>query len=293
MTSDESAVLDAFLQELMIYRGPLRLALESSLGKHEAQSIIEYLKALEAKGSYIGDPEIGKELGAFFVGLEEDLGFYVLTSYNSEIKLDMKEDGQIYPPDVTLYARPIFLYWPRAIEHTSSQLQGSSLPSYFTPWVHEFGHFLCYWLQERPIMVAMNILVGALAQRGVSLQNSSDLQGLSPKKVSPFVWELVRLLAQLSAVNEAMAVWWEEELLQAMEFEAGGYVAPKKTGNPYVAQIEACSTKKALDYIRQWERPEYYAEKLAKEFLNSFSRLVIDKWSFLDKQGAKAIEKQF
>jgi hypothetical protein len=180
-----------------------------------------------------------------------------------------------------LSSRPIFLYWPKAIAHKSLELKELALPLYFTPWVHEFGHFLCYFLQKYPIMVAMNILVGSLAQSGHTLKNTEDLLRLSQQKVSPLIWESARSLVQWSAVNEAMAVWWEEHLLEAMGFNAASYVARKKEGNPYVSQLELGSKAKVIEYMRNWYSPGYYPEPFTINFLDSFSKMIIDKWSFL------------
>lgn len=280
--SENKDLLKAFIHEVLVYRESVKLALEEIIGRGESQRVISYLEKLEAKGAYISDPEDARRLGAFFVGREEDLGFYVFSSYDSHIELGLKENGEITHPEVTLISRPIFLYWPKAIAYKYTELRGSSLPPYFTPWVHEFGHFICYCLQERPIMVAMNILVGALRQEGHKLRNSADLLLLSKEQVCPYVWETARLLVQWSAINEAMAVWWEDHLLKAMEFNADDYVARKKDGNCYVGQLESCTKEKAIDYIRNWHSPVYYPEAFTKAFLKSLSKMTIDKWSFLE-----------
>jgi len=280
--SENKDLLKAFIHEVLVYRESLKLALEEIMDRGESQRVIFYLENLEAKGAYISDPEIARRLGAFFVGWEEDLGFYVLSSYDSGIELVLKENGDMTPTKVTLVSRPIFLYWPKAIAQKSMELAGSPLPLYLTPWVHEFGHFISYCLQERPIMVAIGILMGALRQSGCKLRNTADLLLLSKEEVYPHVWETARLLVQCSAINEAMAVWWEDHLLKALGFDADAYVARKKDGNYYVSQLESCTKEKAIDYIRNWHSLAYYPEPFTKTFLQSLSKMTIDKWSFLE-----------
>jgi hypothetical protein len=65
-----------------------------------------------------------------------------------------------------------------------------------------------------------------------------------------------------------------------MGFELGDYLAAKKSGNPYVDQIESMSEKSALDYIRNWHHPRYYGEDFTKAFLESFGAIEINKWGF-------------
>jgi hypothetical protein len=132
-------------------------------------------------------------------------------------------------------------------------------------------------------MVAMNILIGSLTQSGHALKNTEDLLRLSQEKVRPLIWESARLLVQWSAINEAFAIWWEDHLLKTMGFDATGYVNQKKNGNPYVSQLEVTNKVKAIEYMQNWCSPEYYPETFTKNFLNSFSKITIDKWSFLNR----------
>lgn len=276
----EKNLIEGFLQEIVNYRKLLKLALKEILGTKKSQDALDHLEDLEEKGCYISDPEIARKMGSFFVGREEDLGFYVFSYHDPNIKIEVKDNGVMSHLIGTISSRPVFLYWPKAITNKSLERKGQSLPPYFTPWIHEFGHFLCYWLQDYPIMIAMNILVGSLSQNGHPIRKSEDLLHLTPENVSRHVWELVRLLVQWSSLNEAMAMWWEDHLLRLMGFNVEAYMAPKKEDNPFVVQLETCNREKAIDYIQNWHKPQYYLESFTKAFLNSFSKVIIDKWSF-------------
>ena len=86
----------------------------------------------------------------------------------------------------------------------------------------------------------------------------------------------------LISVNEAMAVWLEERLLMAMEFDVGDYLEPKKANNPYIEQLQRLSTKAGLDYVRIWHNPEYYKDLFTKNFVKSFEKIKVDRWKFLE-----------
>ena len=280
---NEKQLLDSFLHELAIYQKPLQLALEKILDNNQTQDIFFYFDALNSSGSFIHDPSIAQKLGVFFIGQEEDLGFYVLNTFDSKVSLDINARGQLMFSETVFYSRPFFLYWPKAIANVSSKIDKDQLPVYFTPWVHEFGHFLCYCVQEFPIMVAINILVECLKKRGIVLEHLNSFDRLSEKDTDPLTWQVARLIIQLSAINEAMAIWWEEQLLAAMNFNISDYISPKKLNNPYMEQLDASSTRNALNYIETWHSPRYYPESFTKTLLESISGFHVDKRWFLEE----------
>ena len=131
------------------------------------------------------------------------------------------------------------------------------------------------------MMAATSLLTSALNQRGIPLRSLESLSAIQGKDQNFSEWKFGQSLVQLAGINEAMAIWWEENLLSAMEFEMGDYLALKKKNNPYVAQLERLPQIEVLEYIPQWENLRYYREPITKNFLGSFSKIVIDKWSFL------------
>jgi len=58
------------------------------------QLFVEALSALfENEGGYVTDPKIMRRMSSFFLGNERDLGFYVITSHDSDVKFSI--DNQI------------------------------------------------------------------------------------------------------------------------------------------------------------------------------------------------------
>jgi hypothetical protein len=80
-----------------------------------------------------------------------------------------------------------------------------------------------------------------------------------------------------------MAVWLQERLLAAMEFDVGDYLKPQKDNNPYIGQLQNLNLQAGLDYIREWHRPEYYEDLFTKNFVKSLKKINIDRWSFLEQ----------
>ena len=272
---------EVFLQEIMVYRPILMRALAKILGEMEAKSVFRRLAAMEASGAFVKDPEAMRRLGAFFVGEEEDLGFYVLSMHKKDVQIQVRDDGQIEPPKLTLETRPVFLYWDEAIKHCASRLSAYELPKYFAPWLHEFCHFLCYCLQARPMMAATSLLTSALGQRGVRLESLQGLNTIQDKERGSSLWKLAASLVQLTGTNEAMAIWWEIRLLRGMEFEPGDYLKSKVENNPYARQMLDLETNKVLEYIRNWGQKRYYHEQFTRDFVGSFQNVQVDRWEFL------------
>jgi hypothetical protein len=163
----ETITTDAFFREVMAYRPMLIRAVEGILGQRETREVFLRLRDLEASGGYIGDPGILHEIGAFLTGERYDLGFYVMTLLDKGAVLTVRESGLVAPLGVRIETRPIFLFWDEAIERCATRVRSFGLdPAYFVPWLHEFGHFLCYSLQERPMAAGIAILCTALKKRG-------------------------------------------------------------------------------------------------------------------------------
>ena len=271
-------VLEEFFCEIKAYRTPLARAMVQILGEPKSFQAIDRLNSLENEGGYVTDPQIMRSMGSFFVGNERDLGFYVITSHDSDVKFSIDDHGILVDGEPALHAKPVFLFWPEAILHTASAVPSDKLPEYFSPWIHEFGHFLGYWLQDRPLLVAMSLVSGELKDQGFDIRSLDDLSVIHGNGKGEIQWKLARMLVLWSALNEAIAIWWEEKLLTLMGFELGDYLAAKKSGNPYVDQIETMTEKNALDYIKNWHHSRYYGEDFTKAFLESFGAIEIEKW---------------
>lgn len=282
MDQIEYGVIEIFLKEIMGYRQDLEKAVSEILGADSGREVLRRLEALEAVGSYVADPEPMQQMGAFFVGNEEDLGFYVATTFEEGIQFQVTDRGRVDPAGMLLNCRPFFLYWPQAIRHCASRMASYDLPLYFTPWLHEFGHFLCYCLQSHPIAVSVVFLSDGLNHRGIPLRGLNDLDQIGMEAKGSVVWDMARSLVQLAAIHEAMAIWWEKELLRIMKFDIGDYLAAKERNNPYLTQLEKFSKETTLQYIRQWDLPRFYKEVFTREFVNSFAALKIEKWSFME-----------
>lgn len=275
--------MEKFFQEVALYREPLALAMKKVLGDEDAQQALTFYRRLELTGAYTGNFELMKKFGAFFVSDKDDLGFYVITSHDGGTSYTIEKQGLVVTGKALFYARPVFYFTTEAVRKSSGQVPSDRLPRFFTSWLHEFGHFLCYWLQEHPLMVATSIITGLLEQSGFRLNCLEDLSAIPPHDAAGILYKLARLQVLLVSVNEAMAVWLEERLLTAMAFDVGDYLEPKKVNNPYIVQLKQLSTKAGLDYVRIWHNPEYYEDLFTKNFVKSFEKIQVDRWGFLEQ----------
>ena len=78
-----------------------------------------------------------------------------------------------------------------------------------------------------------------------------------------------------------MAIWWEDRLLNGMEFELGKYLETKVEKNLNARQLLDWGRKKTLEYIRNWDREGYYQERFTRAFVGSFQNIKFDRWGFL------------
>jgi len=278
----ETTTKAAFFEEVLAYRPMLIRAVENILGQRETREVFLRLRDLEAAGGYIGDPEILHQIGAFLTGERDDLGFYVITLLDKDTALTVRESGLITPLGLRIETRPIFLFWDEAIERSAGRVASLALEQrYFLPWLHEFGHFLCYFLQERPLAAGIAILCSALRERGYAIQALRELEATQGEGTRETIKGMGRALAKLGALNEAMAVWWEGELTKEMGLDAGKLLEAKKADNPLVNRLAAQGREECLEHIRHWDRAAYHPDPFAKNFAGSLMNMKMERWGFL------------
>ena len=289
----ETTTKELFWREVMAYRPMLMRAVAGILGEAEAKEVFRRLVRMEAVGAYLGDPKILDEFGAFLRGEGEDLGFYVLTLLDKGTTLKVRDSGLIMPLGSNIATRPFFFCWDEAIERCAARVSAYGLEQhYFYPWLHEFGHFLCYCLQERPLMAGIAILCSALKDRGYPIQVLREVEVTLDRQGDNTLGGLGRTLAQMAALNEAMAVWWEGQLLREMVLKAEDYLTAKVANNPYIGRLEAGGREESLEYIRHWDRAVYHPDPFSRAFAGSFRNMNMDRWGFLGAEGSSKLKAQ-
>jgi hypothetical protein len=274
---------DAFFREVMAYRPMLRRAVAGILGEAEAEEVFRRLAEMEAVGAYLGDAKVLEDLGAFLKEDGDRLGFYVFTLLDKGTALTVRDSGLIMPLGTHIETRPYFFCGDEAVERSAARVSSYGLEQrYFFPWLAEFGHFLCYCLQERPLMAGLAVLSHALANRGYPIRLLREVEATLNQQGDKTVEEMGRTLGQLTLLNKAMALWWEGELLREMVLlKAGDYLRDKRSNNPYIGQLEAAGREGCLKHIRHWDRAAYHPEPFSRAFAGSFINMNMDRWRFL------------
>jgi hypothetical protein len=108
-----------------------------------------------------------------------------------------------------------------------------------------------------------------------------ELEATQGERTSEIVKDLGRALIQLGALGEAMAVWWEAELLREMALNSGEYLRDKQVDNPLIGLLEAEGRESCLEHIRHWDRAAYHPEPFSRTFAGSFLNMEMDRWGFL------------
>ena len=289
----ETTTRDAFFREVMAYRPMLRRAVEGILGEAEAAEVFRRLAEMEAVGAYLGDAKVLEDLGAFLREEGDRLGFYVFTLLGKGTALTVRDSGLIMPLGTHIETRPYFFCGNEVVERCAARVSSYGLEQrYFFPWLAEFGHFLCYCLQERPLMAGLAVLSSALASRGYPIRLLREVEAPLNQQGDKTVEEMGRTLGQLTLLNKAMALWWEGELLREMVLlKAGDYLRDKRSNNPYIGQLEAAGREGCLNQIRYWDRAAYHPEPFSRAFAGSFQNMEMERWRFLNaERGARNAE---
>lgn len=275
---DDKGLMDAFFDEAAFYQEDFAESCRKLLGERWFEEVEQLRKKLNEFGSHIGEPgKLGNLQGLSFSD-EHDLRFEVLTEWEGAGEFKVRESGEIISCD-EVYCRPYFFFGPEAIRKQAGLLRDTKLPPYFTPWLHEYCHFICYSLQKYPIIVASNILVAELVKHGFTGSYLPAFLDELKRKDNPVALEMAEAYLDLGLINEAQAVFLEEVFLRELGFDAKGYIDLKKEFNPYCDALEKRGKEVMLRYIREWHSLKYYGTGFVKTFLMCCQNIKVDKFT--------------
>ena len=275
---DDKGLVDAFFDEAAFYQGAFTESCRKLLGERWFEEVEKFREKLNEFGSHIAEPgKLGNLQGLSFSD-EQDLRFEVLTEWEGAGEFKVRENGEIISCD-EVYCRPYFFFGPGAIRKQAELLRDTKLPPYFTPWLHEYCHFICYSLQKYPIIVASNVLVAELKKHGFTGSYLPAFLDELKRKDNPVALEMAEAYLALGLINEAQAVFLEEVFLKELGFDPKGYIDLKKEFNPYCEALEKRGKEGMLRYIREWHRQEYYGTGFVKTFLRCFQKIKVDKFT--------------
>jgi len=260
---DDKDLTGAFFDEAAFYQKDFTEACRKILGERWFEEVEQLRKKLNEFGSHIADPDRFKDLQGSYFCDEHDLRFEALTAWEGAEEFKVRENGEIISCDEA-FCRPYFFFGPEAIRKQAELLGDTKLPPYFTPWLHEYCHFICYCLQKYPIIVASNILFAELRKHGFEGSYLPTFLEKLRKKKNPVVLEMAEAYLALGLINEAQAVLLEEVFLKELGFDPKGYIDLKKEFNPYCEALEKRGKEGMLRYIRGWHHPEYYSTSFMK-----------------------------
>ena len=162
---EDKDLLDEFFDEAAYYGRDFTESCKRILVKRRFEEVEELREKLNKFGSHISHPDEFEDLQGLYFCDKGDLRFETLTALEGAEEFRVRENGEIESCD-EVFCRPYFFFGPEAIRKQAELLRDTKLPPYFTPWLHEYCHFICYCLQKHPIIVASNILFAELRKHG-------------------------------------------------------------------------------------------------------------------------------
>lgn len=275
---DDKGLVDAFFEEVSHYQNDFTESCKRILGERRFEEVEELRKKLKGSGSYITEPDKFEDLQGLYFRDEHDLRFEALTAREGAEGFKVRENGEIISCD-EVSCRPFFFFGPEAIRKQAELLRDTKLPPYFTPWLHEYCHFICYCLQKHPIIVASNVLFAELRKHGFKVSYLPAFLDEIKSKEAPEVVEMADMFLGLGLIHEAQAVFLEGLFLKELGFDVGEYIDHKKEANPYCKALEKKGKEGMLCYIEDWHHPRNYSTSFMKMFLKSFQKIKVDKFT--------------
>ena len=273
---DDSTVT-ALLKEIAKYRPCLDQSCVKILGKNEAARVLEWDKNLLSSASYCFDMEkLQAHLLCGFVG-NESLVFYVALNPSEMEEFKLTPTGKINDGQKVLKTCPFFFMSPEIIRKNEKKLQGTSMPVYFTPWLHEYCHFIGYCLQKRPIAVALSILYADILKESSKGLSVRDIKKLTDAKNDEMSDNVAETIFYLHWLDEGMANFLQELLLQELGFDPGNYFVELMQENPFYPYFKEWGKERFVKFIVDWNNAKIKAPQFIKRFLKSFDMVKIER----------------
>ena len=174
------------------------------------------------------------------------------------------------------------MYWDEDIAHGASRLAAFELPKYFVLWLHEYCHFIGYCLQRRPIGAAYAILYtellkGKQEQEGFSFHDIRET--MNAKKDGPST-KVAETIFHLHRLDEGMANFLQELLLQELGIDPGDYFGELMRENPFYPYFKKWERKRFLEILVDWNNAKLNAPEFMQNFLQSLNSIKVTRHPF-------------
>jgi len=271
-----NSTLAEFFKEVEGYRMALEQAYTNVLGKEKGDKVLELDKYLLSPDSYLFKTSSLSSYIACGLSKMEDRVFYVAITPEVGDKFKIDSTGKIEGDLGILKTSPFFLFSPKIIKKYAKELKKNSLPPYLTLWIHEYSHFIEYCLQKRPIAAAILILYDHLTKecdRGLTIRDLAKLIETKNEKVA----EIAKTLIYLQSLDEDMANFLDELILEDLGFNAGKYFSELMKNTLFYPYFKKWGKERFVEYIDDWNNANFKAPQFMKTFLKSLNKIKVER----------------
>ena len=219
---NRNSIILEFFKEIEEYQSNWKEVSYKVLGKEKAEKVLQLEKLLLNHDSYIFKKENLKNFIPIGFSIDNNLLFYVIVNPEELDKVKIKSNGEIDSSLRDLKTALFFFFNPKILKKHVEEIRQTSLPPYFSLWLHEYCHFIGYCLQKKPIAIAIAILYHALFKASNKVFNIRNMTTLinSRKEV---ISEIAKTIFYLQGLDEDMANYLRELILLEMGFETMDY----------------------------------------------------------------------
>ena len=272
------SVVAEFFEEVAQYKQALTQSYAKILGKERAEKVAKLDKSLLSPDSYLFKSAQLEEFIPGGFSEEENLLFYVGMDLGKNDEFEIGSTGHIEGHSRMLSTFPLFFLSPKMIKEHARELKNTSMPVYFTTWLHEYCHFIGYCLQKRPVGAAYAILYAELlrdSHEGLSVRDMKKIMVTKKDEMSAKVAETISYLHRL---DEGMANFLQELLLQELGFNPGNYFVELMQENPFYPYFKKWGRKRYVEYLVDWNNAKLRAPRFMKNFLKSLNGIKVERY---------------
>jgi len=276
----KNSIITEFFKEIEKYRTDLEQAYINVLGKEKADKVLKLDKYLLSSDSYLCKTSSLRDYTTYGFSARENLLFYVMISPEELDKFKMDSTGKMEDNSKVLRTSPFFFFSPGIVEEHAKELEKVSLPPYLTLWIHEYSHFIGYCLQKRPIAMTISILFWELSKASKKWHNNKDV-GEVIKLINnkdEMTSEIARTLIYLQSLDEDMASFLEELILEEMGFKTDKYFPESMKNTLFYPYFKKWGKDRFIGYIEDWNNADFKAPKFMRTFIKSLDKIEVERY---------------
>lgn len=138
--------------------------------------------------------------------------------------------------------------------------------------------FIGYCLQKRPVGAAYGILYSELLKDSHEGLSGRDIKKIMDAKKGETSAKVAETIFYLHRLDEGMANFLQELLLEELGFNPGNYFVELMQENPFYPYFKKWGRERYVEYMVDWNNANFRAPRFMRNFLKSLNGIKVERY---------------